>query len=177
MLKRSLALGVISAMLVVVIPPAGAGNFSTGALLNSDWVCIHPDPKSSGPISDINVAQLKMAPTTVKVVGKMTEFTWTKFQLTIVRGTYTGVSIQVFKGHQNFSRKFLRIKNVNTEQRINFTAKVPTKDVSQSVLGITIQNPMDETSSGACIPQSVYEGMLPKEFPAPPMPETMTVTK
>jgi hypothetical protein len=160
-----------------VIPSARAGNVSTGALLNADWVCIHPDPRLSGPVSDINVAQLKMAPTSVKVIGKMTEFTWTKFQLTTVRGTYTGVAIQVFKGNKNFSRKFLKIKNVNTEQRISFSAIVPTKDISQSVLGITIQNPNDSTSGGSCIPRSVYQEMLPKEMPAPPMPETMTVTK
>jgi hypothetical protein len=163
MLKR---LGILTSLVVSLSIFSGtavqASDFNIGALPNKQWTCIKNDTKNTGPISDMKVAELEMAPTSTKVKGSSTTFTYTKFKLNASRGNYTQVALSVFKPSKTLKQSFIDIKNINTEQKINFSVTVPTKEISKISLGITIQNLSDKSSLAGCMPNKVYQGLLPK---------------
>jgi hypothetical protein len=163
MLKR---LGILASLVVSLSIFSGtavhASDFNIGALPNKQWTCINNDTKNTGPISDMKVAELEMAPTSTKVKGSSTTFTYTKFKLNASRGNYTQVTLSVFKPSKTLKQSFIDIKNINTEQKINFSVTVPTKEISKISLGITIQNLSDKSSLAGCMPNKVYQGLLPK---------------
>jgi len=165
MLKR---LGIITCVAVSLSIFNGvaveATNFSTGALLNAEWSCIKPEPKVKGPISDTKVAELKMAPTSVKAKNSLTTLQYTKFKLMPITGSYTMVSLQVFSEKKTYKQSFIKIKDTKSEQKINFSVQVPTSEMNKIVLNITIQNPSDKSSVASCIPNKVYQDLLPKKF-------------
>ena len=153
-------------------PVVTAGNFSTGALLNSEWTCINPNSKASGPLSDSKVAELKMAPTSMRTKNSFTLLQFNKFKLTAQQGKYSVVALSVFKGTKTYKQSFIKIKTNSEEQKIDFLVQVPTSEMSKIVFGITIQNPADKKMVGTCIPNSVYQKLLPVVSPPPPMPDS-----
>jgi hypothetical protein len=142
-------------------------NFSVGALLNSQWTCIDPKLSSGGPISDIKVAELEFAPTTIKKDKTFTTVTFTKFKLKSSKGLFTAVALGVFTQTKTYKQSFIPIRPIDGVQKINFSVKVPTKEIKEIVLNITIQNPKNQKVGGSCIPTSVYTNMLPTPTPTP----------
>lgn len=165
MLKRlGLLTSAVMALSIFYGAPAEAGNFSMGALLNAEWTCIKPDPKVKGPISDSKVAELKMEPTSVTEKNSLTTLQYKKFKLMPMKGSFTLVGLQVFSDKKTYKQSFIKLKDTQSEQKINFSVQVPTSEMSKIVLNITIQNPSEKLSSASCIPNNVYQGLLPKKF-------------
>ncbi len=146
---------------------ASASNFSTGALLNSQWTCINPNLSNRGPISESKVAELEFAPTTIKKDKTYTTVRFTKFNLKSSNGLFTAVSLAVFNQSKTYKRSFITLKPIDGVQKIDFSAKVPTKEIKDIVLNITIQDPKNRKVGGSCIPTSVYMGLLPVTRPNP----------
>jgi hypothetical protein len=144
---------------------AQAANFSVGALLNSQWTCIDPNQSTNGPINEIKVAELVFAPTTVKKDKTFTTVTFTKFNLQSSKGLYTLVALAVFTRTKTYKQAFIPIKPIDGVQKLNFSVKVPTKEIKEIVLNISIQNPKNQKVGGSCIPTKVFEGMLPISTP------------
>lgn len=140
---------------------AEGSNFSTGALLNSQWTCIKAWPSTSERLSDTKVAELEFAPTTVKRDKSSTTVTFTKFNLKSSKGLYTAVSLAVFNQTKTYKRSFIPLKPLDGVQKINFKVKVPTKEIKDIVLNISIQDPKNRKVGAACIPTSVYQEFLP----------------
>jgi hypothetical protein len=157
----ALAASILSGM------PAEGSNFSTGALLNSQWICINPNLSTSGPISERKVAELEFAPTTVKKDKSVTTVTFTKFNLKSSNGLFTAVALQVFNTKTTYKRSFIPLKPTDGVQKINFSVKVPTKEIKNIVLNITIQDPKNRKVAGSCIPRSAYTGLLPSQTLVP----------
>ncbi len=139
-----------------------ASNFSTGALLNAEWTCINPNIKVQDQVGSTKVADLKMAPTSVKAKNSLTTLQYSKFTLIPSKGKYTAVSLLVFAGKKTYKRALLQLADTQSEQKINFSVQVPTSQISKIVLNITIQNPDDKSSIATCIPNKAYQELSPK---------------
>lgn len=178
-MRRQIAI-VTSIVFVVSIfagVPAQSSNFSMGALLNSQWTCIDSNKSTNGPISEIKVAELEFAPTTVKKDKTFTTVTFTKFNLKSSKDLYTVVALAVFTQKKTYKQAFIPIKPIDGVQKLNFSVKVPTKEIKEIVLNITIQNPKNQKVGGSCIPTSVYTKMLPITLPTPTPTPTLTPTE
>jgi hypothetical protein len=177
MLKRlSFLLTLIVAVSTSHVAFAQAGNFATGALLNKNWTCIRTDPSTVGPISDSKRAELILYPSSVTRKNGTTTLTYTKMQLSFTTGKFTLIAIQVFQGHKVYKRSFIKIKSIQSEQKISFSVQVPTAEMSKIVFNLTVQNPPNTSTAASCIPTSEYEKMLPVDMPRPPVGETPTTT-
>ena len=117
---------------------ASASNFSTGALLNSQWTCINPNLSNRGPISESKVAELEFAPTTIKKDKTYTTVRFTKFNLKSSNGLFTAVSLVVFNQSKTYKRSFITLKPIDGIQKIDFSAKVPTKEIKDIVLNLSL---------------------------------------
>jgi hypothetical protein len=167
MRKRfSLVTSVVLATSVLISPTAAGSNFNSGALLNSQWTCIDARLSTGGSISEQKFAELDFGPTTVKRDKTFTTVTFTKFNLKTNNYFFTRVALQVFKGTKTYKQSFLTLKSVNGVQKINFTVKVPTKEIKEIVFNVSIQSSKNPKVGGACIPNSVYNSLLPKNEPA-----------
>lgn len=173
--RFSIVISIVLAASILNGPTAEGGNFSTGALLNSHWTCIDPRLSNGGTISETKIAELELEPTSVKKGKTYTTVTFTKFNLKSSKGLFTAVSFSVFKGTKIFKQSLIPLNPIDGVQQINFSATVPTKEIKEIVLNITIQDPKYSKIGASCIPTSVYRKMLPNQMSTPnansaPMP-------
>jgi hypothetical protein len=148
---------------------ASSANFSTGALLNQHWTCIKPNTGAVGPISDSKFAELELAPSSIKREKTYTTANFTSMELRNVKGIFTSLSLLVFKGTKTYKQSFISIKGVEGPQKISFSVKVPTADIQSIVFNISLENTKVSKSGGACIPTTVYNGLLPTGTPPRPV--------
>ena len=163
--RFTLFTSVVFATSILISSTAASSNFSTGALLNSQWTCMDARLSTGGPISEQKFAELELAPTTVKRDKTFTTVTFTKFNLMSSDDSFTRVVLEVFKGAKTYKRSFITLKSVDGVQKINFSVKVPTKEIKEIVFNVSIQSSRNPKVGGACIPNSVYNDLLPKNVP------------
>lgn len=163
--RLSASIALILALTLLTEPIASASNFSTGALLNSDWTCINPTNSQMKSIAESKVAELKLAPSSVIRKGPNTIVNFTRLNLSKVSGSYSLISFSVFEKTKTYKRLNSKIKDIEGDQKISFSVQVPTARIGKIVFNVSIQEAKFKSAGAACIPTSVYNDLLPKNRP------------
>jgi hypothetical protein len=160
--RLSASIALTLTLTLLTEPIASANNFSTGALLNSDWTCINPTKTKMKSIAESKVAELKLAPSSVTRKGPNTIVNFNRLNLSKESGSYQSITLSVFEKTKTYKRVNLKINDVDGEQKISFSVQVPTARIEKIVFNVSIQEAKVKVAAASCIPNSVYEDLLPK---------------